>query len=242
MFLPHPKILWLTVVLVFCAVVSFSAPLQGRLSLGYALTAGNTEEEKVNFDFKLKEQKKENFWLLYDGLANYGKSSNQVNIDKKKVGVIGEFIQDRNTSFYLQTGALKDRFAGYDMRLNFGAGFYKTLIERENCNFKAAAGLEVTRENYTDDSSRTQNWLKLGLNGSRKLGENIKAFSSIDFGAPNKNYDKRYETDIIMGLTFSVNTKIDLETKYVASYRKTPMVAGTVRNDSTFLTNLVYKM
>lgn len=221
---------------------SFAQPLKGRLSLGYTDTTGNTEEEKVNFNFKLRDEKRENFLLRYEGLVNYGKASGEVNSDKKQLGVVGEFVKDSRNSWYVQSGVLKDRFAGYETRLNFGAGYYKTLIAEEKVNLKAAAGIEITREDFTDSTSETRQWLKFGLLGDKMLAENIKLISSIDYGAPKSNFEDRYEIDFSIGTLFTVNTKFDFETRYVANYRRTPLVAGKEKTDSTFSSSLVYKM
>lgn len=217
-------------------------PMQGRLSLGYTDTTGNTDEQKINFNFNLVDKKKENFNLLYDGLVNYGKSSGEVNSDKKQVGVVGEFVQDDKNSWYVQTGLLKDRFAGYETRLNFGAGFYKTIIAAEKVNLKAAAGLDITREDFTDSTSETRHWLKLGLKGDKMLAENIKLISSIDYGAPKDDFSDRYEIDFAIGTLFTVNSKFDFETRYLTNYRKTPLVQGKEKTDATFSSSLVYKM
>ena len=233
-------------VTIFIFVFNFSfiatAAPKGRVSLGYTDTSGNTDEEQLNFDFNLKEEKNEKLNMLYNGLFYYGKTDNEITSDKKQLGVISEFVKDKFNSYYLETGYLKDTFAGYDNRYNAGLGYYRILIAQEDMNLKAAAGFEITRENYTDNSSKTKRWLKLGLNGDRLIGENVKLLGSINFGAPKDNYDERYEVDFTAGTLFSVNSRIDLETKYIRNYRRTPLVTGKEKTDSKFITNLVYKM
>ncbi len=217
-------------------------PLKGRVSLGYSSTSGNTDEEKINFNFKLKEKKQENFNLLYDGLVNYGKSSGEVSADKKEVGVIGEFVKDARNSWYVQSGLLKDRFAGYETRINFGAGYFKTIMAEAKRNLKAAAGVDITKEDFTDSTSDTRYWLKLGLQGDRMIAENIKLLGTIDYGAPKDDFQDRYEIDFSIGTLFTVNSNFDFETRYIANYRKTPLVEGKEKTDSTFTSSLVYKM
>ncbi|MGM0598958.1 MAG: DUF481 domain-containing protein [Candidatus Rifleibacteriota bacterium] len=221
--------------------VHASSP-EGRLSLGYTDTSGNTDEEQLNFDFNLKEKKNERLNFLYNGLFYYGKTNNEITADKKQLGVISEFVQDKFNSYYLETGYLKDTFAGYDSRYNAGLGYYRILIARDDMNLRAAAGIEITREDYTDNSSNTKRWLKFRLNGDRNIGENIKLLSSVNFGAPKNDYDERYEVDFSAGALFSVNSRIDLETRYIRNYRRSPLVAGKEKTDSKFITNLVYKM
>ena len=217
-------------------------PMKGRLSLGYTDTSGNTDEQKMNFDFNLKEKKNEKLNLFYDGFVYYGKSSGQVNSDKKMVGVMGEFVKDGIDSMYVDTGLLKDRFAGFETRMNLGVGFFKTVCSSNQRNLKASAGIDVTREDYTDSTSNTRKWLRFTLKGDRLLDKNIRLLGSFDLGAPNSAWDERYEIDFSIGSLFTVNSKFDFETKYVSNYRKTPLVLGKEKTDSTFMSSLVYKM
>jgi putative salt-induced outer membrane protein YdiY len=156
--------------------------------------------------------------------------------------MIGEFVQDSMNSYYIESGFLKDQFAGYDQRLNLGAGLYKVIIKEENMNLRAAAGIEITKEEFTDSTSKTNEWIKFGLKGDKMMQENMKLYSFIDFGAPSGDYDSRYEVDMGIGTIFTVNSQFDLEAKYLTNYRKTPLVDGKEKTDSTFITNLVYKM
>lgn len=217
-------------------------PLKGRVVLGYSSTSGNSDEEKVSFNFNLKEKKRKNLNLLYDGLINYGKSSGKVNADKKQIGIVGEIVKDAKNSWYVQSEVLKDRFAGYETRLSLGAGYFRTIIAESERNLKAAAGLDITKEDFTDSTSDTRYWLKLGLQGDRMMAENIKLLSSIDYGAPKNDFKDNFEVDFSIGTLFTVNLNFDFETRYIINYRKTPLVQGKEKTDSTFTSSFVYKM
>lgn len=219
-----------------------AAPLAGRVSLGYTSTSGNTDEQKSNFNFDLSQQRNEKLRFGYSGSATHGRANGETNADKQSVSMVSEFIRNERDSAYVNSGYLKDRFAGYDQRLNMGIGLFRYFVKDDKASLKGSLGIDLTREDYTDDTSSTEKWLKFGLNGNRTMNENLRFISSIELGTPRSDYQDRYQLDSMIGGLCAVNSEIDLEIKYVINYRKTPLVAGKEKQDSNFLTSLVYKM
>ena len=217
-------------------------PLQGRLALGYTSTSGNTDEQKTNFNFDLTQQRNERLKLGYNGLAIYGRANGATNTDKQNANFVSEFIKSDRDSFYLNSGYLKDRFAGYDQRINLGGGLYRYFIKGEDTGLRGSFGVDITSEDYTDGTDDTVKWLKFGLNGHKNMGNNIRLVSSIDLGTPHEDYKDRYQVDSMIGGVCAVNEQMDIEVKYLTNYRKTPLVTGKEQMDSNFLTSLVYKM
>jgi len=236
------------IILAVAALISMAspgigaAPLEGRVSLGYTSSSGNTDEQQSNFNFDLTQKRSENLRFGYNGLAIYGRANGKTNNDKQNINLVSEFIRNDRDSYYLNTGLLKDRFAGYDQQLNVGLGFYRYFVKEKHANLRGSLGVEITDENYTDNTTNTLKWLKFGLNGNKKVGENIKLISSLDLSTPNDDYRNNYQLDTMFGGLCSVNSRIDVEVKYLINYRKTPLVAGKEKQDSSFLTSLVYKM
>lgn len=235
-------ILAVAAAIAFSPVASPAAPLEGRLALGYTSTSGNTDEQKTNFNFDLTQQRNERLKMGYNGLAIYGRANDETNTDKQTINMVGEFIKNDRDSYYVNAGALQDRFAGYDRRLNLGAGLYRYFIKKDESLLRGSFGVDITDENYTDDTNNTVKWLKMGLNGHKKIGENIKLVSSVDLGTPNEDYRDRYQLDTMIGGVCTINEQMDFEVKYLVNYRKTPLVVGKERQDTNFLTSLVYKM
>jgi len=231
------------IALIFLSTLNISAAqLDGRLSLGFTSTSGNTDEQKGNFNFDLTQQRNEKLRLGYNGMAIYGRANGETNTDKQNINVVSEFIQNDRDSFYLNSGLLKDRFAGYDQRTNLGLGVYRYFLKSSEANLRGSLGIDMTKEDYTDGTRDTLKWLKFGVNGDKKIGENIKLISSMDLSAPNEDYQNNYQLDTAIGGLCSVNNEIDIEIKYLVNYRKTPLVVGKEKQDSSFLTSLVYKM
>jgi putative salt-induced outer membrane protein YdiY len=237
------KIFTVLIISIFIPVLLLGAdPIDGRISLGYIDTSGNTDDQKLNFDFNVSQKRSEQLKMQYNGLYHYGKSSGKTNTDKKKLNTLAEFIQNQKNSMYAKLGLLQDEFAGYDFQTTLGLGLLTKLREGKVYNFKGKAGFEFTKDEYTDSTSKNVEWLSLGLIGDRKISENIKLKSSLDWNSPFDGYEKKYHIDFNIGGVFTVNTKIDLEMKYTTQFRKEPAVAGKEKTDSTFLTSLVYKL
>ncbi len=224
------------------APMNFAQPLNGRLSLGYTDSSGNTDEQKLNFDFDFTQKKSEKLNLVYKGLFNYGKAAGVTNSDKKKVKVLSEFVKDVNSSYYANLGVLQDKFAGYESQKTLGLGYLQKIFVGEQYNLSGALGGEFTRDEYTDSTNKTRSWFRAGLNGDRQMAENIKMISELVMVAPKDNFEDQYQVDFALGSVFTVNTQFDLEMKYSVSYKKQPVVTGKQKQDAIFYTNLVYKL
>ena len=94
---------------------------------------------------------------------------------------------------------------------------------------------------YTDDSSHDETWLSFGLDGKRKVAENIRFAGHFGFLAPKEHTDEAYRTDTAVGLIFTINDKIDAEMKYIVDYNKAPVDAKE-KYDRTFITSIAYKI
>lgn len=214
----------------------------GRVSLGYFETSGNSKDQNVNFQFNLSEKKNEKLDMGYDGAVLYGRSAGTTNSDKKSFGITSEFIQDSRNSFYLRSGYLTDEFAGYDQRLNMGFGYLKKLINDEKKSLQSRVGVEMTRDEYTDASKLSMEWLKLGFMGYNQINDNTKIHSKFDFDSPRKDYRTKYQIDMLVGVLVTVSDRMDMEVSHTTNYRKTPVVVGKQKTDSMVVTSLVYKI
>lgn len=218
------------------------AELDGRISLGYVERSGNTQDQTANFSFNLENEPREKLSMQYNGNLTYAKSAGVTNSDRRNLRVTSEFIRDTNNSYYLRSGYLKDRFAGYDQRLTLGLGYLRALINEKNASLRARLGIDVTRDKLTDRTTDSMEWLKIGLIGSRKINENLRIRSEFDFDAPKDDYKNNYQIESVVGSILTVTDKIDFELSYKQSYRKTVAVEGKRRKDSTIMASIVYSL
>ena len=216
-------------------------PAKGRVGLGYTESSGNTDESKMNFTLNLTQKRTEQLKFGYDALAIYGKSDGQKNADKKQLKFSSEFIKNDKFSWYANIGYMEDEFAGYKEQYKLGLGMINYFIKGEETVFSCSLGLDFTKEEYTDNTKDDETWLRVGLDGKRKIADNVRFAGHFGFLAPKDDTDECYRTETAVGLIFTINDKIDAEMKYIIDYNKAPVDAKE-KYDRTFITSISYKI
>ena len=216
-------------------------PAKGRVGLGYTESSGNTDESKMNFSLNLTQKRTEQLKFGYDALAIYGKADGQKNADKKQLKFSSEFIKNDKFSWYANFGYMEDEFAGYKDQYKLGLGMINYFIKVEETVFSCSLGLDFTKEKYTDDTKDDETWLRFGLDGKRKIADNVRFAGHFGFVAPKDDTDEAYRTETAVGLIFTINDKIDAEMKYIVDYNKAPVDAKE-KYDRTFITSIAYKI
>ena len=216
-------------------------PVKGRFGFGYTESSGNTDETKMNFGLNLTQKRSEQLKFGYDALALYGKSDGQKNADKKQFKFSSEFIKNEKFSWYANIGYMKDEFAGYEDQYTLGLGMINYFIKGEETVFSCSLGLDFTKEKYTDNTKDDQAWMRFGLDGKRKVAENVRFAGHFGFVAPKDDTDEAYRTETVAGLIFTINPKLDAEMKYIVDYNKAPVDAKE-KYDRTFITSVAYKI
>ena len=96
------------------------------------------------------------------------------NADKKQLKFSSEFIKNDKFSWYANLGYMEDEFAGYEEQYKLGLGMINYFIKGEETVFSCSLGLDFTKEEYTDNTEDDETWLRLGLDGKRKVADNIR--------------------------------------------------------------------
>ena len=216
-------------------------PVKGRFGLGYTESSGNTDESKMNFTLNLSQKRSEQLRFGYEALAIYGKSDGQKNADKKQLKFTSEFIKNDKFSWYANLGYMEDEFSGYEEQYKLGLGMINYFIKGEETVLSCSLGLDFTKEEYTDNTSDDETWLRLGIDGKRKIADNIRFTGHFGFLAPKDDTEDCYRTETAVGLIFTINDKIDAEMKYLVDYNKAPIDAKE-KYDRTFITSISYKI
>lgn len=216
-------------------------PAKGRAGFGYSESSGNTDESKMNFSLNLSQKRNEHLTMRYDALAIYGKDAGEKSADKKTANVVGEFTKNDRLSWYAKAGYLQDEFSGYKDQYTLGLGLINYFTKREETVFSGTLGIDFTKEKYTDNTDHDETWLRLGLDGKRKLAENIRLNCHFGFMAPSEHTNDAYRTEGVTGLVLTVNDRIDAELKYMIDYNKAPVDAKD-KYDRTFIMSIGYKI
>lgn len=216
-------------------------PVKGRAGFGYTESSGNTNESKMNFSLKLSQKRTPHMTMRYNALAIYGKDEGEKSADKKSVSIMNEFTKSDVLSWYSKAGYLQDEFSGYEDQYTLGLGLINYFIKEDNTVFSGTLGVDFTNENYTDGTDHDETWLRLGLEGKRKVADNIKFDYHFGFKAPSEQTKHAYRTENSVGLVLTVNEKIDAEIKYMLDYSKAP-VDSKEKYDRTVIMSLGYKI
>lgn len=216
-------------------------PVKGRFGFGYTESSGNTDESKMNFHLDLSQKRNEQLKLGYDALAIYGKSDGEKNADKKQFKFSSEFIKKDKFSWYANLSFMEDEFSGYKNQYKLGLGMINYFIKQEEKVLSCSLGLDFTKEKYTDNTKDDQTWMRFGLDGKKKLSENVRFTSHFGFIAPEKHTEDAYRVESYAGLILTITPKLDAEMKYLVDYNKDP-VDNKEKYDRTFLTSISYKI
>ena len=216
-------------------------PVKGRAGFGYTESSGNTDESKMNFSLKLSQKRNPNLKMRYDALAIAGKDEGEKTADKRTANVMCEFTKEDKFSWYAKAGYLKDEFSGYKDQYTLGLGFINYFEKEEEKVFAGSLGVDFTKENYTDDTDHDETWLRLGLEGKKKIADNIRVEFHSGFKAPSNHTSDAYRTENAVGLVLTVNEKIDTELRYMIDYSKAP-VDNKEKYDRTFIMSISYKI
>ena len=83
--------------------------------------------------------------------------------------------------------------------------------------------------------------MRFGLDGKRKIAENVRFIGHFGYLAPEKHTSDAYRVESAAGLILTINSKLDAEVKYLVDYNKAP-IDGKERYDRTFITSIAYKI
>lgn len=216
-------------------------PVKGRFGFGYTESSGNTDESKMNFVLNLTQKRNEQLKFGYDALAIYGKSDGEKNADKKQLKFTSEFIKKDKFSWYTNLSYMEDKFSGYKNQYKLGLGMINYFIKEEETVLSCSLGLDFTKEEYTNNTKNDQTWMRFGLDGKRKVAENVRFVGHFGFLAPEKHTSDAYRVETATGLILTITPKLDAEMKYLVDYNKAP-VDNKEKYDRTFITSISYKI
>ena len=83
--------------------------------------------------------------------------------------------------------------------------------------------------------------MRFGLDGKRKLSENVRFVGHFGFLVPEKHSEDAYRVENSTGLILTITPKLDAEMKYIVDYNKAP-VDNKEKYDRTFITSISYKI
>jgi putative salt-induced outer membrane protein len=226
------------VLAISCAQIATAADdgLKGRAEASFAHTSGNTDTRTLAGQIKGSYEAGANRYFLR-GAALYGKtegvetSSRWLADGRYERGITERFFA------FLEASYLKDKFAGFDSKIQAGPGVGYDLIKTDRQLLKLLASVLYTWDNYTDGTDDEYATGKAAGDYSWQITDTLTFKQYADYLVSLEDANV-YFVNSLTGLEVKVNANISLGLSYLVAYQNEPP-AGAKHADRTFLSSLV---
>lgn len=257
---------------------------EGHLAaeVGGSATGGNTQSIQVNAGAK-GDYKKEQNMVRGSATALYGTAKADADADgtlsedERQAEFVpsagryeGDLRYDRfigeNNSLYLSSGALRDTFAGYEVRLNEQVGYSRLLVNRDQVSLRVELGADFAEEWYVipvDDAATTDlneateapafGWLLAAramtgiawkINDSVNLTEEVEVFEALVRGGDLADESGAVDFSDLrlvntVGLNVKLSDKFGLKVSHDLAFDNQPVSEDYAKLDQTVKVTLV---
>ncbi len=212
----------------------------GRFGGGFALTSGNTDTKNFNLSFGLVRDPKTKNLLKVDALYLRGSQNDVLSLDRSTVRIRNEYKVSQKAFVFGQMDYLRDEFKDirYLLAPIAGVGYYLMKTDETSLSFSGASG-GVWEKNSGGPVKKSGN-LNAGQTFSRKLSSTAVFSGSIGSFWKTSDFDDSL-TDLALGLTTSINNRLELKIEFLDSYKSKPPNTTIKKNDTAFVTAFVVK-
>lgn len=212
---------------------------KGDASAGFASTAGNTSTESITASINAQKRTEKDRRTVSGDFArsrtenpNTGKKSRSE--DWWRVRTKYDYFFTKKLYGYLDGRYEVDKIAQIDPRMILGAGGGYQWIESEEMNFATEAGLAYKIEEYTNNTSKSEEIAaQLGYNFDKKIGEKFKFIHDLTYYPSTENLSDYFLTTTAE-LRASINDTMFTNFKAVLDYDATP-AAGQHKTDTKYI-------
>lgn len=206
--------------------------------VSFVSTSGNSSVETLAAKNLYTLKFAEHLTFLWKIEALRGKSAGVLTAERYLTDLRLEHAYSRRTYSYVNTGWMRDTFAGVDDRVNVGLGGGYKFLDGPQSFLKSEAGISVVEESYVDNTDRSY------IEG-RAFGEYVYAFTKknkftqsleylYDFDN-TENYRYNTETAVTAALTDSLSLKVS----YLIKYDNEPTPSTLDKKDTIFSTAIM---
>lgn len=226
------------VLAISCAHIAAAADdgLKGRAEASYVHTSGNTDTQTLAAQIKGGYEAGANRYFIR-GAAMYGKTDGEETSNRWLAdGRYERGITERFFAF-LEASYLKDKFAGFDSKIQAGPGLGYDVIKTDRQLLKVLLSILYTWDNYTDGTDDEYATGKAAGDYAWQITENLAFKQYADYLVSLEDANV-YFVNSLTGLEVKVNANISLGLSYLVSYQNEPQ-GGAKHADRTFLSSLI---
>ncbi len=213
----------------------------GHMSLGVAMTKGNSETLNVSFSFDINKNFEDKLEWRNTGFYLY--NSKQETKSAESMGLTSRlnWLKSKGFYSYVEFQVLRDIFKDYNYRLTPGLGFGYGFIESKKVKYSMYVGLNQVITRYiSSEMHESHAGVKLGDQLTWKLSSTTELKQKAELVytlSASKKYFFRFET----GIAAAITKRSALSFSFVNSFDSAPSKTGIKKNDYRLMSGINFK-
>jgi len=213
----------------------------GDMSLGLAMTRGNSETLSVSFSFGLKRKSDGRLEWLSSGFYLYNREKGQTSAESMGISSRLNWLVNKRFYSYYELQAQRDIFKDYNYRFLPGVGLGYKLMKAKVFEFTLYGGITHVVTDYISISETERfTGVKVGDQLTWKLTSTTELNQTAEFVSRLSELEKfllRFE----IGLAAAISKKWSLSVSIVNSYDSKPSKVDIKKNDTVLFAGVNFK-
>lgn len=211
------------------------------IKLSFITTSGNTDTS--SFAGALDSEAGSGRHSFFgDAFYSYVETNNVESANKLKLDLRYEFDVDPNWFWLFRSGFVRDRFSGYEYRLNLGPGLGYNHWNEENRVLKFFGSLLFRQDDFDLDSgdvaSESNTLFSFRNDFEYQLSDTARITNVFEYLATLDEMED-YQLQNFSELAVKLNGNLSLGVSYKIEYQNRPPSDEIEDTDTTFLTSLI---
>ena len=217
--------------------------LKQHIELGYLGTSGNSDGKTLNARYGVDYRYSEATDTHFKADAYYGeKDGDKTDERYRAYGIVNHLYSERWYS-YVEAGALRNVFEGYDQQYNGGLGMGYILIDDKTQRFKMRGGYQYRHANFTDGTNDDFHYLKAGLDYDYHFSKTNAVTSELNL-LENLEKSEDFESVFRIAVKVLMVENLSLRVGFEVKYDNTPALnddgSEKEKTDTTTTVGIVY--
>jgi putative salt-induced outer membrane protein YdiY len=217
-----------------------STTYTGSISAGVAVTNGNTDTTNYNIAFALIRDPKTKNVIKSSALYLRGDQNSILAVDRTTANLRDEYTVSGRTFVFGQTDYFRDRFKDINYLVSPTAGVGYKLVSRENTLILLDGGAGGLWEKDTGLPVTSSGSITAGERFSSKVNSALTFAQSINTLWKTDDFSDSL-SNFAASATTSISKRLDMKVEFIDSYKNRPAILGIKKNDTAFVTALVFK-
>ena len=209
-------------------------PWEGKATLGYLATSGNTENSNLNTAVEIAYVV-ENWRHQATAKAINAAENDETTAEAYDFGWKSEWNISKHNYLFGRLSWRKDRFSGYDQQLSETLGYGRRLVDRERHQLNAEIGAGARQSDLSDGTEEEETVVRSGLDYRWQLSDTAEFRQDFIVESGGENTDLESVT--------AISAKVLGNIALVASYtikNNSEVPAATEKTDTYTAVSLEY--